>query len=704
MSNYLLEIGVEEFPAKHINSTKEQFNNKINKVLVDNGYTYEKLTTNSTPRRFSFIVENIERSKENSVEKVKGPSKKIAFDGDNNPTKALEGFCKSKGVEISQITIEEVNGEEYTFANIKSEVKKLDTLLKEEIPNIIKSISNPRQMRWGGKNISFLRPIRWIVSILDDNILEFDLEGIKVSNITKGHRTLGKDHIVIEKISEYKENLKENYVILSEEERKNIIIKGINRLAKEKGGNYLSDDRLLEEVIYINEYPTPFIGEFDNKYLSLPKEIIVTPMKDHQRYFPVEDDSGDLLPYFISVRNGDLKGIENVIEGNKKVLVARLEDAKFFFDKDSSMSLEEYLPKLEYLGYHEGLGNMLDKTNRLQNLVISISSDIECGDEATKIASRAAYLSKADLVTNTVIEFTELQGIMGRIFAEKSGENPLVAKAIEEQYMPRSSNGELPSTTSGLVLSIADKIDTISGLYSKGIEVTGSQDIYGQRRAVLGILNILLENKINLNIEKVVKDALYNYVDSFGETFDYNEITEKIMNFIYTRYRNLLLDKGFRYDIVDSVLNSNNKEICSVYNRINVLNEILVDNKDLESSEENIELENIDIDQLLEYFVRIINMSKKAESKDINNEYLKDEDLLAFETIIDFNRYDKLVNEGKIREAIKEIGEKSKIISNYLDNTLVMDDDENVRNNRLAIVKTISDKIKDIFDPIEIVR
>ncbi|MFM1534869.1 glycine--tRNA ligase subunit beta, partial [Helcococcus ovis] len=489
MSNYLLEVGVEEFPAKYIKSTQNQFKNYIEKSFNGNNFSFESLSINSTPRRFSILIKNIKNIEMDNTELVKGPSRKIAFDSQGNPSRALQGFLKSKNVELKDIVYHKLNGEDYIFAKIIKDTLKLDELLKKEIPHMIKSISNPRQMRWGGKNLRFLRPIRWIVSLLDDKVLDFDLEGIKVLNITKGHRTLGKPEIEICSIDEYEKKLEQNYVIVSEEKRRQLILRGINRLSKEKGGHYLENEELLEEVIQINEYPTPFIGEFDNEYLALPKEVVITPMMDHQRYFPVLDDEENLLPYFISVRNGDNKGIENVAEGNKKVLLARLEDAKFFYNKDISKNLEDYIPELEKVGYHEGLGNMLDKTQRLQKLVVSIGQNIECGNDAIEIASRAAKLSKADLVTSTVIEFTELQGIMGKIFAYKSGENSLVAKAIEEQYMPVKSGAELPSTTSGTLLSLSDKFDTISGLHSKGIEVTGSQDMYGQRRAVLGILN-----------------------------------------------------------------------------------------------------------------------------------------------------------------------------------------------------------------------
>ncbi|MFM1525437.1 MULTISPECIES: glycine--tRNA ligase subunit beta [Helcococcus] len=690
MSNYLLEVGVEEFPAKYIKPTQNQFKNYIEKSFNENNFSFESLTINSTPRRFSILIKDIKSIEKDTTELVKGPSKKIAFDQDGNPSRALQGFLKSKNVELKDITYQELNGEEYIYAKIVKDTVKLNDLLKLEIPQMIRSISNPRQMRWGGKNLRFLRPIRWIVSLLDDVVLKFDLEGIKVSNVTKGHRTLGKSEIEINSISEYEEKLEENYVIVSEEKRRQLILRGINRLSKEKGGHYLENEELLEEVIQINEYPTPFIGEFDNGYLALPKEVVITPMMDHQRYFPVLDDEDNLLPYFISVRNGDDKGIKNVAEGNKKVLLARLEDAKFFYNKDISKNLEEYIPELEKVGYHEGLGNMLDKTQRLEKLVVTIGQNIECGSDAIEIASRAAKLSKADLVTSTVIEFTELQGTMGRIFADKSGENSLVAKAIEEQYMPVKSGGELPSTTSGTLLSLSDKFDTISGLYSKGIEVTGSQDMYGQRRAVLGILNILITNRINVNIKQIIKDALYNYVESFGQTFEFEEVVEKLFKFIKVRFRNLLLDEGFRYDIIDSVLATENDDIYGIYKNINLLDEKSKSNSSFED--------------LISKYVRVVNISSKAEKIEINEAIFTDEDRNIYDKVKQLEELNILKLDGKFNEAFDLLSEIVVEMDKYLDNTHVNSDDEAVKTNRLSIIKMLSDKIFELFNPTEIVR
>lgn len=690
MSNYLLEIGVEEFPAKHINSTKKQFKTNIEKLFTENNFDFDSLEVTSTPRRFAILAKGIKSSEDNLEEKIKGPAKNIAFDDQGNPSKALQGFMRSKGISLADITYEELNGVDYVYAVIKIKTKELSEVLSEGIPTIIKNISNPRQMRWGGKNLRFLRPIRWIVSLLDEKVLDFDLEGIQVSNITKGHRSLGSNHIEINSIDEYEKKLEENYVIVSEKKRRSIILRGINRLSKEIGGHYLEDEDLLEELVYINEYPTPFMGQFDSKYLELPKEVIITPMKDHQRYFPVLDSMGNLLPYFISVRNGDDKGIENVIEGNRKVLVARLEDAKFFFDHDIKKPLEDYVDQLSNVGFYEGLGTMMDKTRRLEKLVEIIGEDIEVGQEAINLSKRAAYLSKADLVTQTVIEFTELQGVMGRVFAEKSGEPILVAQAIEEQYMPVKSGGLLPQTISGRVLSIADKLDTIAGLHSQGIEVTGSQDLYGQRRAALGILNILVDHKINMNLREMIKETLYVYLDMFGENFEFKSVRLKIEEFIRGRFRNMLIEDGFRYDIIDSIIDQKDLNVRNMYQKVTVI--------------DNIAKEDSKFDDVITKYVRVVNIAQNSESDEVNPDKLEDEDQEVFESLEGLDKINKQANQGKLEQALESLNEIVNTMNAYLDNTHVMVDDQELRDSRLAMVKKVADTILSIFSPTKIVR
>ena len=470
MHNYLLEIGVEEIPSDYVKNTKTQLRDKFEKLLSENKLSYEEIEIESTPRRFMVLLKNVAENTQAETISVRGPSAKIAYDEDNNPSRALLGFLKGQKAELSDVIIKEQKGEDYIFVEKKEEIKSLEEILKENVYEIVKSISFPRSMRWGGKSIRWARPIRWFVSLLDDEILDFDAEGIEVGNITKGHRSLGSDKIVIETISEYEEKLKENYVILRDKDRRDIIIKGLNSLSSQVGGEYMKDEDLLDEVVDIVEYPTVLVGDIDPAYLELPREVITTPMKDHQRYFPILDDKKKLLPYFLLVRNGDDYESQNVIEGNKKVLVARLEDAKFFYNLDAAENLESYVKDLDNLVFFEGLGDMGQKTKRLVELTLRYQKELSLGDDIAEDAKRAAYLSKADLVTRMVVEFTELQGTMGAIYAINSGENQRVATAIKEQYLPKNQNSETPKSVAGILLAIADKISFFRYLkYNKSI-------------------------------------------------------------------------------------------------------------------------------------------------------------------------------------------------------------------------------------------
>ena len=350
---YLLEIGTEEIPARVVGDALAQLKNNCIKILNENQITYETIEVYSTPRRLSLIINGLNNNTENLVETVKGPSKKISYDKDGNPTKALLGFMRGQNVELRDTSIQDFNGEEYVYAKVVKQEKAIEEVLNKEMITLIKSINFPKSMKWGGKNLKFARPIRWIVSLLDGEIVHFNLEGIESSNITRGHRFLGSQQILIEDVHDYKNLLRENFVILDGEERKEIIKYGSEKLAKEKGGNLHIDNELLDEVTNILEYPTPMIGRIKVEYLKLPPAIIITPMKEHLRFFPVFDDKNRLLPYFISIRNGNDEYRDIVIKGNEKVLGARLEDAKFFYEDDISKPLEDYVEKLKTITFQD---------------------------------------------------------------------------------------------------------------------------------------------------------------------------------------------------------------------------------------------------------------------------------------------------------------------------------------------------------------
>ncbi|MGM9536584.1 MAG: glycine--tRNA ligase subunit beta, partial [Intestinibacter sp.] len=472
MKNYfLLEVGVEELPSRFVESTLAQIKENLEKSLTENRVDFEGIETYATPRRLTFVINKISDNQADLQEEVKGPSKKIAVDADGNFTKPALGFMKSKGLAESDVYFKQAGKEEYLFGTLKEEGKATAEVLKEVVPEAIKGVTFPKAMRWGGKNMKFARPIRWMVALLNDETLPIDLEGIIASNVTKGHRFLGAKEIEVNSIEEYLEALSKNYVVLDQNVRKETIKTQSEEVAKSLGGVVEIEDDLLEEITYLVEYPTAFYGEFDTDYVKLPKEVVTTPMKDHQRYFPVSKD-GKLLPYFIAVRNGGENRLDLVKAGNEKVLEARLADALFFYKEDIKKPLESFVENLKTVVFQAKLGTVYDKTIRIEKLAEDIVDSLD-EKEILNDTLRAAKLCKADLVTNMVFEFTELQGVMGREYAKVCGENDAVADAIFEHYLPRFAGDILPETKAGIALSIADKLDSTAGFFAIGIKPSG---------------------------------------------------------------------------------------------------------------------------------------------------------------------------------------------------------------------------------------
>lgn len=689
MTTYLLELGVEEFPSRYMASTKQQLKQNVLDGLADAGLSVSNAHVQATPRRFALWLEEINAQEGAGEEVVRGPSKQAAFDGEGQPTKALLGFLRAKGVSLEDTFIEDNGKSEYVFARLKKEAVSIEKTLPGIIAEAIRKISNPRAMRWGGKNLRFLRPIRWIVSILEDQVLPIDLEGIPVGNRTNGHRFLGEKNFVIRDVHSYEAQLEENYVLIDENKRRDVILRGLNRLAREKGGVPMHNEELLEEVVNIVEYPTVFLGDVPREYLTLPPEVIITPMMDHQRYFPVVDDDNHLLPYFLSVRNGNDKGLQNVIEGNRKVLIPRLEDAKFFYHQDQAHPLEELVPKLDELVFHEQLGTMREKTERLESLGVSLAKLLVCGPSIQQNIARAAHLCKADLVTKMVVEFTELQGTMGRIYATEDGEVPAVAQAIEEHYLPRQSGGALPQTTAGMVLSLADKLDTLAGLFAIDINVTGSQDPFGLRRAVIGILDIVQKHSLHLPLKEVLRDALLLYVEQKGLVFDYDDVLSRVSDFFRGRLRTRMQEQGIRYDVADAVLAIEDDDYLRLMQKAAAVQALTEQDTD---------------NELITGFVRIESMAEHAESTavDVDRLQAEDQDMLASLSRAETIREE--LHKDHYEEALALLRDWMPVIHEYLDRTMILVDDEALKASRLGMLAQVNALIQEILIPHRIVR
>ncbi len=686
MKNYLLfEIGVEELPARYVNSAMDQLKTNIVKSFNENRITFDEVNVYSTPRRLTVIVNNICEKQSDLEEEVKGPAKRIAVDAEGNYTKPLLGFMKSKGIKEEDLYFKQVGKEEYAFGKIKQDGQLTSEVLKSILPEAIKSMTFPKAMRWGGKNMRFIRPIRWMVCILNDSVLDIELEGIVSSNTTKGHRFLGESEFEVNTLNEYLTKLEENFVILNQDERKELIKKQCDDVAKSLGGEIEFDEELLEEVTHLVEYPTAFYGEFDEDYAKLPKEVVITPMKQHQRYFPVLKD-GKLLPNFIAVRNGDSHRIDNVKKGNEKVLEARLADALFFYKEDTKKSLESYIEKLKTVVFQAKLGTVYDKSLRIEKLANDILEKLNETD-IKEDTLRAAKLCKADLVTGMVFEFTELQGVMGREYAKVSGENENVAEAIFEHYLPRFAGDILPATKSGIVLSIADKLDSIAGFFAIGIQPTGSQDPYALRRQALGIINILMDNNLDISLRELVSLTLDNY--SFIE-FDKDEVLNQIMEFFKDRIKNLFRDLGIRYDVIDAILSSNIDDIADMYARAKALNSWI---------------DKGELVEMLTAFNRVATLAEKAETNEVNINLMREE--------AEFNLYQQfqeissnvehLLANKEYTKALDAFASLRPAIDNMFDSVMIMDKDEAIKNNRLAILKQIYDIMLNICDLSKIV-
>ncbi len=686
MNKYLLfEIGTEEMPSRFMNSALNQLGENTKKFLKENRISFEKIKTYGTPRRLTLIIEGLKEKQEDLEEELKGPAKRIAFNENHDPTKPLEGFMKSKGVKKEDLYFKIAGKEEYVFAKIKEEGKETKIVLKEILPNAIRSINFPKSMRWGGKNLRFPRPIRWLLSLYNGEVLEFEIEGIKSSNVTRGHRFLGSDHIKVDSLEEYLNKLRENYVILNQEERKEMIKEQCINVAKSLGGELLVDEDLLEEVTYILEYPTAFYGEFKQDYLKLPKEVIITPMKEHQRYFPVLREDKTLFPNFITVRNGTDYKIENVKKGNEKVLEARLADALFFYKEDTKKPLESYIEGLKNVVFQEKLGSIYDKSLRIEKLAEKLLKSFSYEDKKEETL-RAAKLSKADLVTNMVFEFTELQGVMGREYAKVAGENEIVSEAIFEHYLPRFSGDELPKTKSGIVLSIADKLDSIAGFFAINIQPTGSQDPYALRRQALGIIHIIMDKNIKVSLKEIIHSALEGYAFEFHK----DKVALEMVEFFNQRIKNLFNEMGIRYDVIDAVLSGKIEDISDMYVRAKELNSWI---------------EKDEIVEILTAFNRVSSLAEKASLKEVKEDYFEVEaEKILYKQFLEVkNNVTLMIGKEKYAKALDAFISLKKPIDTLFDSVMIMDENEHIKNNRLALLRQISDTMLSICDLSKIV-
>ena len=674
----LLEIGTEEVPAHVMPGILSQLKENAAKTFEELRIEYKNIKTLGTPRRSALLVEGLAERQADLSKENRGPAVNIAFDADGNPTKAAQGFARGQGVKPEEL----VTKDGYVYAMVHEKGGQTVDLLGDTLKGLVDGLNFPNNMHWADLDYKFIRPLRWLVALYGQDVIDFEVANVKSGRTSRGHRFLSEGDFEIADAEDYVEACRKASIIVDQNERCEMIRQQIAEVAAANGGQAEVNEDLLEEVLYLVEYPTALCGKFDEKYLALPAEAVITPMRDHQRYFPVLKD-GQLLPLFITIRNGGKEHLETVQHGNERVLRARLEDAQFFFDEDRKKTLEQHGEKLKTVVFQDGLGTIYDKALRLEVLAGYIADAIGANEQDKKDAVRAAKLAKADLVTGMVTEFTELQGVMGREYALLDGETKAVAQAIDEHYMPRFAGDSQPASVAGRIVSLADKIDTIVGTFSRGLIPTGSQDPFALRRQALGIVNMLKEAQYHISLSQLVAKAmeLLNIADAGQQAKLQNDVAD----FMKLRLKNVLADAGIRYDVVDAVFVTVD-DIYGVFLRAQAVNEAVKQ----------------DMEKTIQAFVRTGNIARKAEDvqaaveTDLLAEQVEKDLCKAYEAAA--SKVEKEIVAQDYAGAIATLSQLAAPIDAFFDGVMVMDKDEKIKNNRLGLLKLVDNLICQVAD------
>ena len=662
----LFEIGAEEIPAGFMPNILGQLKQLAETKLNDAHLPFESIATYGTPRRLALIVKGLADTSAEISERHKGPSASIAYDADGNATKAAIGFARGKGLDVADLVVEDG----YIYAETKTAGVPAKDIVTDMLPQLITGLNFPKSMHWGNLDAKFVRPVRWLVALLDEEVIPVEFATVKSGNVTRGHRFLGADEITIKNAASYVDTLKENFVMVDQDARRELISKQLHDIAASKNASIVWDDDLLEEINYLVEWPTALCGGFEESYLALPDAAIITPMKDHQRYFPLVGQDGKLLPMFLTVRNGSDHSIEVVQAGNERVLRARLDDAKFFFNEDRKKPLIDRQDGLTKIVFQEGLGNLADKTERLLKLGRVFGEECGLHEDAAVVLERATVLAKIDLTTGMVTEFTELQGVMGKEYALLDGESEEVAEAIFEQYLPRFAGDVLPQTEAGKVLSIIDKVDNIVATFSRGLIPTGSQDPYALRRQTIGILNILLGSEWNISLRPIFKASM-ELLNVPAEKQD--ELLGQVEEFFTLRLKNIFLDREVPHHVIDLLLSNNELSVADAEGLVNALLENRID--------ENVEL--------VQAYTRMYNLVKDVEYTGVNSDLLKeDAEKALFEAASKASEASLAAWEANDYTAVVAVpATLVPAINKFFEDVMVMDKDEAIKANRLQLVR-----------------
>lgn len=667
--NLLVELGLEELPAYVVTPSEKQLGDRMAAFLKEKRLAFEGIQTFSTPRRLAVRVLGLADAQTDLTEDFKGPSKKIALDAEGNFTKAAQGFVRGKGLTTDDIEFREVKGEEYVYVT-KHEAGKAAKEVLVDIPEILSAMTFPVNMHWANNTFEYIRPVHTLTVLLDDEALDLDFLDIHSSRVSRGHRFLGHE-TEIATADSYEEDLRKVFVIADAKERQDMIVSQIKAIEKAQNVRVEIDDELLNEVLNLVEYPTAFMGSFDTKYLEVPEEVLVTSMKNHQRYFVVRDLDGNLMPNFISVRNGNENHIENVIKGNEKVLVARLEDGEFFWREDQKLKIADLVAKLDNVTFHEKIGSLSEHMKRSKVIAAYLAEKAGASAEESKALARAAEIYKFDLLTGMVGEFDELQGIMGEKYSLLAGEDAAVATAIREHYLPNSADGDLPETKVGALLALADKLDTILSFFSVGLIPSGSNDPYALRRATAGVVRIMDAFGLKIPMDELVDNL---YALSF-DSLTYEHKAE-VMDFIRARVEKMM-NKSVSKDIKEAVLAGSNFVVAEM----------------LEAADALVEASKAEgYKAAVESLSRVFNLAEKAQAGVAvdANLFENDEEKALAQAAADLNLA------GSASDKLAQLFALSSVIDKFFDNTMVMVDNEAVKNNRLAILAELTAKASSV--------
>ncbi|WP_019851201.1 glycine--tRNA ligase subunit beta [Desulfitobacterium sp. PCE1] len=670
--DFLLEIGTEEIPAKFAPGVRNQLREQVQKYCQELRLDYQDLKVYTTPRRFAVLIQGLAEKQTDFTAEVKGPAVKAAYDAAGNPTKAAQGFARGQGVETKDLFVLELNGVPYVYAR-KSEIgRPTFQLLPKLCSDLITGLHFPKPMRWADLEFRFARPIRWIVALFGSEVIPFEFVGLESGKVSRGHRTLG-GAVTLNTPAEYVEKMQQAFVMADPEQRRQSVLEQIHALAEKVGGEVEKDEDLLDEVTHIIEYPTALLGEVAQNYMHLPEPVITTPMKEHQRYFPIRDKEGKLLPYFITVRNGDDYALEKVKAGNEKVLKARLEDAAFYYREDQKTPLAELVEKLDKVTYHEKLGSVRQRVDRVRALSREIAALLGMEEEKQALTERTALLAKADLVTLMVYDFPELQGIMGADYARISGEKPEICTGILEHYQPRFAGDELPKSYTGQIVSVADKLDAIVGAFGIGIQPTGSQDPYALRRQAQGVVGIILEAGWDIPLERLITTSYVSFVYQGIHLLPLVDLQSALQDFFQQRLRFVLQEQGVRYDTLDAVLAHGSNHITRAAKKVQVLAE---------------KRETAGFVPYSQAYIRCLNLSKKAQTQPLDTKALVDPTEIALAAGLAQRKeaFAALIEKGEYEQAYALASELIPMIEALFNAVMIMVDDEALKQARLALL------------------